>query len=183
MPATIVAPCVTPASSVPVSLALVEELSNGERMVALYASDMPSRYRYRKGDTAQIVAWICQGVARLGLEELYLSAAYAHGYRLLEMSRAETAEQTRAHLARFADSRRLARAESLAGLTMIGPERIAVSATAIARSRRPMVEGACDCGGTGWMQLQFFDGEALSLSCPGHNPTGDRPNVRVAVAA
>ncbi|MDF0371743.1 hypothetical protein OM788_001569 [Streptomyces sp. KA12] len=183
MPATLVAPRLTPPTSAPAPLVSVEELSHGERKVALYASDMPNRYRYHKGADAQIVTWIRQGVARLGLKELYLSAAYARGYRLLEMSHAATPEQTRAHLARFANSRRLDRAESLAGLTVTGPGRIDISAAAIARSRRPMVEGACDCGGTGWMPLQVFEGEALSLSCPAHNPTGTRPNTRAAVTA
>ncbi|WKV79602.1 hypothetical protein HBB06_16385 [Streptomyces sp. SNU607] len=183
MPATLVAPRLTPPTSAPAPLVSVEELSHGERKVALYASDMPNRYRYRKGDDAQIVAWIRQGVARLGLEELYLSAAYASGYRLLEMSHAETAEQTQAHLTRFPNSRRLDRAGSLAALTITGSGRIPCSAAAIARNHHALVEGACDCGGTGWMPLQVFDGEALSLNCPAHNPTGDRPNTRAAVSA
>ncbi|MEV0912963.1 hypothetical protein AB0I93_01520 [Streptomyces sp. NPDC049967] len=182
MPATLVAPRLTPATSASVPPVSVEELSLGERVVALYVSDMPNRYYYRKGDDVQLVTWMLQGVDRLGLEELYLSAAYASGYRLLEMSHAETAEQTRAHLARFPNSRRLVRAGSLAALTITGSGRIPCSAAAIARNQHTLVEGACDCGGTGWMPLQVFDGEALSLNCPAHNPTGDRPNHHAAVS-
>ncbi|MEV0781881.1 hypothetical protein AB0I52_02590 [Streptomyces sp. NPDC050423] len=154
--------------------------------MALYASDMPTRYRFRKGDDAQLVTWILQGVARLGLEELYLSAAYAHGYRLLELANLATAEHTRAHSARFTNGRRLDRAESVAGIVGIGPGRIPCSASAIARNRRPMVEGACICGGTGWFEICFEPGEptaVVSQNCPAHNPTGDRPNQRVAVTA
>lgn len=186
MPATLVAPRITPDTSDAVPSISVEELWSGERKIALCASDMPGNYRYRRGDKAQLVAWIIQGAIRLGLEELSRSAAYAHSYRLLSLSNLATGEQIRAHRLRFPDSRRLNRAESIAHLVALGQDPVPYSAAAIARSRRPLVEGACHCGGTGWTEVCFdpYDPTAIaSQSCPGHNPTGHLPGPSVAVIA
>ncbi|MGW1465366.1 hypothetical protein ACWCPT_13620 [Streptomyces sp. NPDC002308] len=156
----------------------VEELSHGERAVALYASAMPDGYRFRQGDGPQVAAWIVQGAARLGLEELYRAAAYARSHLVLRMARLLTAEQARAHSARFSSPRRLDRAGAVAATVQAGSGRIPVSGAALARSRRPMVEGACVCGGTGWFDVRFepLDPAAVvSRNCPAHNPEGRTP--------
>jgi hypothetical protein len=147
----------------------VSELSSGERAVALYASDMPSKYRTRRGDGAVIQDWILQGVARLGLEEVHRSAAYAYGYRLLRLNDLDTPEQRRANLRRFPDQRRMNRAEEVATFFQCGTS---VGMSEAARARGPQVEGECLCGGTGWIALCDEDGDLLAgvdLACPVHN--------------
>src|SRR5689334_16551534 len=89
-------------------------LSNMERAVALYASDMPQRFLMRPGTEATVAAWILQGAARLGFDEVQRSAACAYGYRLLWLADLTTAEQDRAHQRRFPNARRWDRAERLA---------------------------------------------------------------------
>ncbi|MFD6528598.1 hypothetical protein [Streptomyces sp. NPDC060184] len=156
----------------------VEELSPGERAVALYASAMPDGYRFRQGDGPQVVAWIVQGAARLGLEELYRAAAYARSHRVLRMAHLLTAEQARAHSDRFGSPRRLDRAGAVAA-AVAGSGRVPVSGAALARSGRPLVEGACVCGGTGWFDVHFepLDPAAVvSRNCPAHNPEGRTPH-------
>ncbi|WP_405615589.1 hypothetical protein OG292_20780 [Streptomyces sp. NBC_01511] len=181
MPATLVAPHAAPEVSA-ASLVSVENLSNGERMVALYASDMPDRFRYQRGDTAKLVAWVVQGAARLGLDELYRSAAYAHSYRLLWLTKMATEEQTRAHTDRFANARRLDRAESAAATLLCGPDRIDVAPSAVVRSRRSMVEGACYCEGAGWLPYDMGDGTYALTACPGHNPDGTMPTPSAVIS-
>lgn len=159
----------------------VSDLSSGERSVALYASDMPDRFRSRRGDDAQVTAWIVQGAERLGLDELYRWAAYAKGYRLLWMAGVNTPEQDAAHAARFPRASRLDRAERAAVVTVL---RTSVSRAAVARSRRPLVEGRCVCAGTGWLASVFDPDDPTTyyrVNCPGHNPDGrDMPVLPVA---
>ncbi|WP_432102814.1 hypothetical protein [Streptomyces sp. bgisy091] len=186
MPATLTAPRTAPASSVTSGALSVEDLSNGERKIALYASDMPGSYSYRRGDGPQLMAWIIQGAARLGLEELYRSAAYDHSYRVLSLANLATDEQARAHRARFVNSRRLNRAGSAATITGLGQGAVPYSAAAVARSKRPLVEGTCHCGSTGWFEVCFDPDDATanaSQNCPAHNPTGHLPGPSVSVVA
>jgi hypothetical protein len=177
MPATLVAAHVAPAAPA-ASAVSAKDLSSTERAVALYASDMPNGYRYNSpNDRAAVLAWIAQGAARLGLSELLRSSAFAYGYRLLWLARTVTREQTRAHKLRFPSADRLRRAESLASLSIGFPEG-QMSAEAIKRNRRPQVEGACRCSGTGWIDTCFDPDDpttAVSMNCPGHNPEGYMP--------
>ncbi|MFF1354045.1 hypothetical protein [Streptomyces sp. NPDC058297] len=169
MPATLAAAHLSPVLplTTPVS---VSELSNAERAVALYASDLPDSYSYKRGDNARLEVWIVQGATRLGLPELYRSAAFLYGYRLLWLARTLTGEQKRAHKLRFANAARLRKAESLASLTVGMTE---MSSAARERGGRPEVEGACRCAGTGWFEVCYDPDEPTSVaseSCAGHNP-------------
>ncbi|MGW4021045.1 hypothetical protein [Streptomyces sp. NPDC005009] len=177
MPATLVAEHLVPLTSV----VTVEELSNSERVIALYVSDMPTRYRFRRGDMDRVIAWTIQGAMRLGLEELYRSAAYAYGYRLLSGANWLTPEQEKAHARRFPSAARLDRAEDL-GALLTSSRNVRMSPEARERGRRPLVEGACHCAGTGWVAYDMGDGTDALQACPGHNPDGRLP-VRAEVAA
>lgn len=180
MPATLVAehatPVVAPALSVTVA-----DLSHGERAVALYASDMPLRFMMRPGTEMTVAAWVLQGAARLGLDELYRSAAYAYGYRLLWLADWTTSEQDRAYKGRFPDARRWDRAERLATTFTVWGKH-SMTQVAKERGRHPMVEGACHCAGTGWIAYDMGDGTDALQACPGHNPDGRLP-VRAEVSA
>ncbi|MFF6813823.1 hypothetical protein ACFZAG_28660 [Streptomyces sp. NPDC012403] len=145
MPATLVAEHV---SSVALSVPFVsvEDLSNGERTVALYASDLPDGYRYKRGDTAQLVAWIIQGANRLGLDRLRHIAALEGGYRRFVARNMTTAEQERAHAERFPDSERDQRAGELAALVTYS---VSMSDEARERGLRFLLDGPCpECGDT-----------------------------------
>lgn len=111
MPATLVAPHTAPTE-------LAEELSGMERAVALYASDMPSRYRYSRGDDAMILSWITQGVARLGRDETRRRASFLAGHRKLWLRDLTTPEINRRHKGRFPSARRLGIAEEMASLSI-----------------------------------------------------------------
>ncbi len=169
MPATLVAEHVAPTAPA----VRVSDLSNAERAVALYASDKPTKYAYKRGDEAQVEAWIVQGALRMGLEDLYQSAAFLRGFRML--AHVATSEQKKAHRARFPQAARLNRAESLASLSLL---MIEVSDTAVQRNSSAQVEGACLCGGTGWSAFCFDPDEPTAsalVACPGHNPNGFMP--------
>lgn len=171
MPGTLVAEQVAPVAAALPAVS-VEDLSNGERMVALYASDMPSNYRGRRGDSAQVNAWVLQGAMRLGLDELYRSAAYAYGYRLLWLANCTTPDQDAAHTRRFPSAKRLDRAEGLAALITCRSE---MTPEARKRGARILIEGACYCAGTGWVPFDMGDGTEAHQACPGHNPEGRMP--------
>ncbi|MEU6424033.1 hypothetical protein [Streptomyces spiralis] len=150
--------------------------------MALYASDMPLRFLMRPGNEATVLAWILQGVARLGLAEVRRSAAYAYGYRLLWLADLTTQEQDQAHRRRFADERRWDRAERLASSFTVWSG-YPMTQAAKDRALRPEVEGACRCGGTGWI-AEYLDSSdpttRAERNCPGHNPEGramPRPEV------
>ncbi|WP_158710363.1 hypothetical protein [Streptomyces sp. NRRL F-5126] len=174
MPATLTASHLAP--SLPTTeLVSVSDLSNSERAVALYASDMPGEYRYHRGDDGKVFAWIVQGACRLGLPELYRSAAFQNGYRLLWLARTATGEQEGAHKRRFPNAARLRRALSLASLTVGMTE---MSPAARERGGRPQVEGACRCAGTGWFEVCYDPEDPTSVAlenCAGHNPKGHMP--------
>ncbi|MEU5197569.1 hypothetical protein AB0G86_26560 [Streptomyces scabiei] len=178
MPATLVAEHVPPVVPSMPAVSVVD-LSNGERAVALYASDMPDRYKNRRGDIALLTFWVLQGAARLGLDELYRSAAYAYGYRLLRNAGWATREQDAAHVRRFPSAARLDGAEQLAALVTCLST---MTDEAVKRGRRPLVEGACDCGGTGWAAYDMGDDTDAFQACPGHNPDGHTP-LRSGVTA
>ncbi|HEY9371722.1 hypothetical protein [Streptomyces sp.] len=171
MPATLIAAHISPAESRSLTIS-VEDLSNMERAVALYASDMPTSVRRERRDDRAVAAWIIQGAIRLGLEELYRSAAYLYGYRLLWLADLTTDDQRGANQTRFPNARRLDRAEQIATSFTVCS---GLDMTQEAMDRRtPKVEGACLCGGTGWIK---------DIACPGHNPTGRPAPVVLEVAA
>ncbi|RSS90688.1 hypothetical protein EF903_12200 [Streptomyces sp. WAC05292] len=91
----------------------VSDLTNGERAVALYVSDMPTSYRFRRGDMPKTCDWILQGAARLGLEELSYVAALRQECRLGWLH-GVTAEVS--SVEGFSDEARTERAEHLAAL-------------------------------------------------------------------
>ncbi|WP_328725244.1 hypothetical protein [Streptomyces sp. NBC_00259] len=170
MPATLTAAHAA-APLVPVSVS-VRDLSNCERAVALYASDMPTGYRQRGRDYSQLCAWIVQGAARLRLGELYRSAAYAYGYRLLCLADLTTADQQRAHALRFPDGGRFEKAERMAGLVTCFAG-LGMSGAAMERGDRPGVEGNCRCYGSGWIRDRDDADDPTTeyaMNCPGHNP-------------
>ncbi|MEV0443166.1 hypothetical protein AB0I84_46285 [Streptomyces spectabilis] len=185
MPATLAAshPTSEPYTAVSAPV-LVSDLSNLERAVALYASDMPTGLLPSSEDHATLHAWIIQGATRLGLEELYRSAAYARGYRLLWLSHLATAEQSRAHELRFPNARRYDQAERLAALFTVTTT-LVMSQAAKKRGHSVRVEGACRCGGTGWITVRLDPREPATgtyRNCPAHNPdaVGSLPLAGVA---
>lgn len=117
----------------------VRELSNMERAVALYASEMPTSYRVRQFDADQLCGWILQGAERLGLEELYRSAACASGYMRLWVEDEATTRHTAAHTARFPAEKRFRLAMRMASMVTLGPIP-EVSDAALERSDRPIYE-------------------------------------------
>ncbi|PWI09611.1 hypothetical protein DIZ27_16140 [Streptomyces sp. NWU339] len=124
----------------------LSDLSNGERAVALYASDLPDGYRYKRGDDAQLVAWIIQGATRLGLDRLCRMAALEAGYRRLRALKRVTAEQKRAHAERFPDPKRDRRAGELAALVT---HLASMSDEAQERGGRFLLDGPCpECNDT-----------------------------------
>ncbi|MFD7888657.1 hypothetical protein ACFV3O_09265 [Streptomyces albidoflavus] len=92
----------------------VHRLTNLERAVALYASDMPTGYRWRNADITTVIDWITQGVSRLSYAEVHRLARDARHFRLLWLANQATAEQTSQHNRDFPDSQRLKRVESAA---------------------------------------------------------------------
>ncbi|MBT2368366.1 hypothetical protein J7E88_24335 [Streptomyces sp. ISL-10] len=182
MPATLTAPHPAPTLS-PVETVSVSELSNQERAVALYASDMPTRFRMRRDDDAMVHGWIIQGAARLGLHEVHRLAAAAYGYRLLWLADLATADQTRAQERRFPNACRFSKAETTATLFTVSTD---IPMSQAAKDRPARVEGTCPCSGTGWMAdaLDPSDPDtACMIACPVHNRHGLRPAPRPAVAA
>jgi hypothetical protein len=166
------------------AVSVIANLSNQERAVALYASDMPLSFLMRPGDDVTVCAWILQGVARLGLGEVRRSAAYAYGYRLLWLADLATKEQDEAHRRRFPDARRWNRAERLASC-FTACAGYPMTQAALDRGHRTEVEGACRCGGTGWLRECYDPDEPTTFmerNCPGHNPDGLRLS-RQGVAA
>ncbi|MGW6212759.1 hypothetical protein [Streptomyces sp. NPDC055109] len=158
------------------------DLSNAERTVALYASDMPGSYSYQRGGDVQVEAWIVQGALRVGLPELYRSAAFLSSFQALRLVEMATPDQRRAHRVRFPSAARLRRASSLASLSL---HTFRVSAEALQRSRRPEVEGTCLCGGTGWVDVYFDPDDPTTFAaenCVGHNPHGYKPRALRVVA-
>jgi hypothetical protein len=155
------------------SVVSVEDLSNHERAVSLYASDMPTRYSYDPAHHAQLSEWIVQGATRLGLVEVRHWAACAYGYRLMWLADRATPEQAAAHSRRFPSARRYDVAERMASVVSCWAG-VDMAPAARPRGADAVVEGGCPCGDTGWI---------ADTSCPVHNRDGLRRFPRAAVAA
>ncbi|MFE3368387.1 hypothetical protein ACFXOK_02105 [Streptomyces sp. NPDC059173] len=139
-------------SAVPAEL---RELSNAERSVALYVSDMPDRYRYRPGDGSVLESWIVQGAARLGLESLYRMAALFSGYRVAWVEGYLNPELERGHAERFPKAVRLDKAGRLAALITLDAD---MSPAALARGTRPAFDGGCPaCEGSGQVWAEWIE--------------------------
>ncbi|KAB2974216.1 hypothetical protein F8R89_20835 [Streptomyces sp. SS1-1] len=148
MPATLVA------THAPTPV-LVEDLSNMERAVALYASDMPDRYRLQGPVDTTLIGWIGQGAARLGREEVRRRASFLLGHRRLWLRDLTTPEINRRHKQRFPSARRLNVAESMASTSLFW-----VSVAPGARELSAAIDGTCPkCDGTGklWVNLVIDD--------------------------
>ncbi|MFG3587944.1 hypothetical protein [Streptomyces sp. NPDC047990] len=133
MPATLDAP---QAASI---AALVEDLSGWERTVALYASDMPTAYGSKVAGDAELLGWICQGVARLGRDEVHQRASYLAGYRRVWLRDLVTSEIARRHSRRFPSVRRLSMAESRASASVL----YVVKQAPVARHLPFAIDGPC----------------------------------------
>ncbi|MGW6455362.1 hypothetical protein ACWF94_05440 [Streptomyces sp. NPDC055078] len=147
------------------SLVDVGGLTGSERMVALYASDMPTRFRFRKGDGGRVSGWIVQGVGRLGLAELRERALFARGQRLLELSGVVTVAVQALHERRFPDARRLLRAAETAALNIWHD---GMTDAARTRNGAAEVDGGCPCRGTGLIDLWQDDDAPVGMTCPVH---------------
>ncbi|CQR62470.1 hypothetical protein [Streptomyces leeuwenhoekii] len=154
MPAILVAEHVAPVTS-PVPSVSVEDLSNGERAVALYASDMPTGYSLQGPVDTALIEWMVQGVKLLGREEVRRRASYLAGHRKLWLRDLMTPEINRRHKARFPSARRLRVAESMASTSLFW-----VSVAPEARELPVVIDGTCPrCDGAGklWVNLVIDD--------------------------
>ncbi|MFJ8334504.1 hypothetical protein [Streptomyces sp. NPDC094437] len=135
MPATLTAPQVAP-------VVLIGELSSWERAVALYVSDMPTGYRYQGREDVNLLAWIEQGVIRLGRDEVRRRASFLAGYRRVWGRDLVTPEISRRHAARFPSARRLNAAEDSAAASVL-------SLAPVVRDLPVVIDGGCPlCDGT-----------------------------------
>ncbi|MCE7081559.1 hypothetical protein [Streptomyces sp. ST2-7A] len=136
MPDLLVAPRVGAASSPSPSgtvklsdLSDLSDLSAGERGMALYVSEMPTGYRYRRGDEGLVETWISQGAERVGTETLHEWDLLQRGYVLLDLEELATEEISTRHRALFPNARRVVRSRQLGALTILwqssSPETIA----------------------------------------------------------
>ncbi|MGW2278393.1 hypothetical protein [Streptomyces sp. NPDC001770] len=82
-------------------------MTGAERAVALYASDMPKGFSWSRGVTPQVLAWVAQGVGRLGFEDVYRSGMESQYYRVLRLHGPVPAETRRWFRGRFPDRARL----------------------------------------------------------------------------
>ncbi|MFG3379643.1 hypothetical protein [Streptomyces sp. NPDC047999] len=182
MPVTLTASHPVPVPPL-VGVVSVSDLSNRERAVALYASDMPTRFVMRGSEQARVHGWMIQGAVRLGVREVHRLAAVAYGYRLLWLADLATAEQTRAQHLRFPNASRFSKAETTATLFTV---RTDLRMSQAAKDRGPRVEGGCLCAGTGWIAESGDPGDptmAGYISCPVDNPRGTALPQRPAVIA
>lgn len=158
MPATLTAPHLSPVPF-PTKPVTLSDLSNMERAVALYASDMPNSHSYKRGDDPQLEAWIIQGVTRLGRAEVRRRASFLAGHRKLWLRDMTTREIDRRHQARFPSKSRLGAAESLATATVLS-----IGVAPAARELPIVIDGPCPkCDGVGklWVNqvIDEFSGE------------------------
>ncbi|MFV6030806.1 hypothetical protein [Streptomyces sp. NPDC056264] len=143
--------------------AAVEELTGGERAVALYASDMPAGRR--RVTSEQVRAWIVQGLERLGQDEVRQRAAFRYGHRLLEMSGLVTAQVQARHEQRFPQLKRLVRAEQEAANSVFGDR---MTEETLRRNSAAEVDGECPCQGTRSIPLWMDEDAFVSRACPVH---------------
>ncbi|MEU1674373.1 hypothetical protein ABZ752_20430 [Streptomyces roseifaciens] len=140
------------------------DLTGAERIVALYASDMPNGRR-RHADE-QVRAWIVQGAERLGAEELRCRAEYFRGWRLLDMHGLVTAQIQARHEQRFPNGNRLICAERTTAGNVF---RDGMAEAARLRNARVAVDGDCPCRGTGGITVRGADPESsYEILCPIH---------------
>ncbi|MVO90911.1 hypothetical protein GPA10_41175 [Streptomyces sp. p1417] len=123
----------------------------------------------RNHTTAQVRAWIAQGVQRLGVDEMRLRAARLLGWQLLNASNLVPTRVQARHEQRFPKARRLLLANQAAsgsialdGMTDAARQRNGVAAVA-------QVDGGCPCRGTGGITLGGAEpGESYERLCPVH---------------
>ncbi|MER7063569.1 hypothetical protein OG544_12820 [Streptomyces albidoflavus] len=149
----------------------VEDLTTRERMAALYASDMPNRFRAGSVEATQVAAWIVQGAERLGAEELRRRAVFSYGQRLMEMGARVPVHAQAAHERRFPRAGRLDQAERAAAGSTVWAR---LSASALARNADAEVEGGCPCGGRGWIAMPPLPEAPDAMTCPVHGREATR---------
>ncbi|MEU0639474.1 hypothetical protein ABZ338_25010 [Streptomyces albidoflavus] len=103
MPATLLAR----RTSQDTSAERVLRMTGAERTVALYASDMPTGFSWSRGVTPQVIAWVMQGVDRLGFDDVYRSGIEVQHYGVLRLTGQVPAETRRWLRGRFPDRARL----------------------------------------------------------------------------
>ncbi|MFJ9376083.1 hypothetical protein [Streptomyces sp. NPDC101455] len=164
MPGTIAeqrADAVTVEAASPVD---VRDLTGAERVVALYASDMPNGRRHHTSE--QYTAWIVQGAERLGTKEMRRRALYFGGWRALGMHGLVTAQIQARHEQRFPQRHRLVRAGQGSALSVYVDR---PTPAALARNGKVALDGDCPCDGTGWVMLWGGDPDASGeIMCPVH---------------
>ncbi|MFG2458706.1 hypothetical protein ACGFWE_16820 [Streptomyces sp. NPDC048523] len=159
MPGTLVA-------SHTLATALLEDLEAMERAVALYASDMPTRYLLRGPHDPAVIGWIAQGVARLGREEVRQRASRLLGHRRLWLRDMTTPEIDRRHKERFPSKRRLGLAESVASVTVMW-----IAPAPAARDLPAVIDGTCPrCDGAGKLWVNQVIDEASGWYEEGYVP-------------
>ncbi|WP_327172424.1 hypothetical protein OG471_28690 [Streptomyces sp. NBC_01336] len=163
MPGTLVKPLVR----VPVQSTLldrVRDLTGSERVVALYASDMPSGRRRHSSE--QVREWIVQGVERLGAEETRRWAQFFYGHRLLDLHGLVTPQIQQRHEQRFPKRGRLNVADQQAAGSVCGDS---MTAETLLRNGIPAVNGDCPCRGTRYIPA-FYDEDCgpVDMLCPIH---------------
>jgi hypothetical protein len=136
-------------------------MTQAERTVALYASDMPASRRRWSHD--QVRAWLAQGVERLGAEELGRRALFLAGHGRLSRSRVVPVQVQARHEQRFPVAGRLDRAGRVATDSVCWA---GITDAAMRRSGTAEVDGGCPCKGTRVVPLSA-DG-SFGLSCPVH---------------
>ncbi|MFE3828738.1 hypothetical protein [Streptomyces sp. NPDC059092] len=156
---------------------VLADLSTGERTVALYASDMPARYRTT--DHTQVAAWVLQGVERVGLDEVRRRAAFDAGYRLLARGGHVTPQLTASQEQRFPKAGRLNCADRHAANLNLW---VQMSEETRARNGSAAVDGDCPCGGTRSIPLWRDEDATVSRMCPVHAQNAIRA-MRPAVDA
>ncbi|WP_329167812.1 hypothetical protein OG709_26560 [Streptomyces sp. NBC_01267] len=107
MHATLLAARTSPDTSAERDLRTTLRMTGAERTVALYASDMPTGFSWSRGITPQVIAWVMQGVDRLGFDDVYRSGVEAQHYRVLRLAGQVSAAARRWFRGRFPDRARL----------------------------------------------------------------------------
>lgn len=146
------------------------DLTYAERVVALYASDMPAGRRSRTKD--EVRAWIVQGTGRLSRAELRRRAAFWSGHKRLKTSGVVSEDVQARHEQRFPDAGRL-RAIGHAVATSVLFD--GTSASALKRNTAAQVDGECACGGGG--RIEFIDPETPNLGYEMDCPVHFRPSI------
>ncbi|MFF8432798.1 hypothetical protein [Streptomyces bacillaris] len=107
MPATLLATRASSDTSAERFLLTALRMTGAERLVALYASDMPTGFSWSRGVTPQVIAWVMQGVERLGFDDVYRSGNEVQHYGVLRLTGQVPAATRRWFRGRFPDRVRL----------------------------------------------------------------------------